>query len=1831
MEKYNMEMETNSVTIPGKIMDRIKKNSVVLEFGCAYGRMTRYMKEELQCQVYIVEVDSQAYAHAIQFAVDGFCGNIESEEWVSRFQSLKFDYILFADVLEHLKNPDRILGLVKTLLKDKGEVIISLPNIAHFDILANLYLNRFQYTKIGLLDDTHIHFWGREDLDRFSSNAGYQIVDLDGVYVPPYSTEQRVKKELISEELEKALQKKELNDLYQFFLVLKKSEETSDDEIIDADKLRYFYSYETAAFYFDFGQGYTEEQSIRLRPDRKRGSDEIFFYLQQIPEGCKKVRFDPVYDNFAVISNLKIVGNNGSYQANPLNGVVINGEIVFANTTPHLEIELREQTQWLRFSARIESTRDTHWIELLTELQKVPVKNNEILAMKETVKQCETTVQSQLKELQNKNTELQSQAEALRNKDAELHSQAEALRNKDKELQTQATELKNISTEVACYKQELSKLKEVEEKNKYLQAELDSCQQNIESLNRAIELGKHLGKQFHLLGSHIYMSQSCETIEEFSQLSQEILRVYDAQKIEIDKLSADLYNMTQYARHVEELYHQLAYQYNAVLGSRCWRMTAPLRHTIDFMKAKLKLHLFYKTLWYLKHHGLKETVIKIHRYLHKDTTVPQLKLPSKIESFSELVAQFEKEEKQGTVTVYLPKCLKGYDSNIGKKVLLVSHEMNLTGAPIAIYYFAQVLKENGYCPVMLSPNDGKLTKTIVGSGIPVIISPVALKTNFITPFAQLFQLIILNTIVTAPVLNQIDGMNIPVFWWIHEAQASYTPEHLAAMPPILPNGVSVYTVGGYAKKILEKFRQEYAIKQMLYYIPDRVTSDKVAYVLPDSAKGKTVFCHIGMLEERKGQNIFVAAILQLPEQVRNNSYFVFVGRQCFPPCYDCIIDLQKKYPDHVSYIEEIDVNELHTLYQRIDCLVCSSLDDPMPIVVTEALQFSKPVICSEHTGSAELLIKEQCGFVYRHNDPKELADYLAYVVQHSSEMGSMKQAARLTYEKYFSKKVFKQNVLSAVEKSISDGNDKELGAVTANSLSMKSLVNDFDEHCVQGDCIYQREILLDYDKRPEKKRVLLLTHECSLTGAPIALQNLAESLRQNDVQVLMVSPFDGPISKEFEKCELPTLIYQNIYGDNFLCQQAEKFDLIVLSTVVAYRAVIQLKNSRVPVLWWIHDSRASYEIGGFGTCLPQEIPHNVNVCCGGEYARKQLLAFYPHYQADILYYVSPDQKDKAKDFPVYQMDIKKDAIVFTIIGQQDTRKGHDIFAQAISLLTDEERERAQFFFIGSHLDEEIQKAVDNVCGLYPDRVRYIPQVNRQELFSVYQQTDCIVCSSRDDPMPVFVTEALMMEKVVICSKNTGWSPILEQEDCGLVYYEDDPQKLAEKMRYVLSHYSELQPMQKRGREVYLKYFSEQAFAQQTQKLLASMVRQKQENEFCGTVSVIIPTYNAGIQFETLLQRLQIQKGIRKIEIVIIDSGSTDMTEELSKQYGVRFIPIPHEKFTHSYARNKGAGEATGDILLFMTQDALPVDEFWMYHLAEPILAGEAVAVSCIEQCPEGTDLYYRVSSWNHAKYQGVLENSKIAALSENDSIDDLRVKASLNDVTSMIRADIFSRFLYRFGYAEDLDMGLRLLKAGYKIGLLNTTASVHGHNRPAGYYLKRGFVEAKSLGKICELWKVPVENSESIARRIVYSDTLVDIAVCKTRMMSGDSVPLQQFCTTFLQNLAETINTYNGTAMDEMNSSKDSLLKWCINVLHPWSQKEDSKQANLAYHIAYYLEHILQLYMVKNGELIVNHEQQEHIYSCMEKQFCLVAGSLLAGVEETSPIYQEIQNLAVGV
>ena len=89
------------------------------------------------------------------------------------------------------------------------------------------------------------------------------------------------------------------------------------------------------------------------------------------------------------------------------------------------------------------------------------------------------------------------------------------------------------------------------------------------------------------------------------------------------------------------------------------------------------------------------------------------------------------------------------------------------------------------------------------------------------------------------------------------------------------------------------------------------------------------------------------------------------------------------------------------------------------------------------------------------------------------------------------------------------------------------------------------------------------------------------------------------------------------------------------------------------------------------------------------------------------------------------------------------------------------------------------------------------------------------------------------------------------------------------------------------------------------------------------ISVIIPTYNAQHYFPKLLEKLKAQTV--EFELLIIDSSSSDKTIEIAQKYTDRIITIPQSEFDHGGTRTKAAKIASGEIVVFLTQDALPVD------------------------------------------------------------------------------------------------------------------------------------------------------------------------------------------------------------------------------------------------------------------------------------------------------------------
>ncbi len=234
----------------------------------------------------------------------------------------------------------------------------------------------------------------------------------------------------------------------------------------------------------------------------------------------------------------------------------------------------------------------------------------------------------------------------------------------------------------------------------------------------------------------------------------------------------------------------------------------------------------------------------------------------------------------------------------------------------------------------------------------------------------------------------------------------------------------------------------------------------------------------------------------------------------------------------------------------------------------------------------------------------------------------------------------------------------------------------------------------------------------------------------------------------------------------------------------------------------------------------------------------------------------------------------------------------------------------------------------------------------------------------------------------------------------------------------------------------------------------------------SNISVIIPTKNAGNEFHELLISLHKQIGIKKMEIIIVDSGSSDDTVKTAEKYKAKVIKIPEKEFSHSYTRNLGAENAGCDYLLFMTQDAFPTSEFWVYRLLNVIKTFNVTAVSCMEEMKSDAELFYRVINWSHMQFLKLDFGDRILFKPPVINHLTLRKNGQLSDIACLIKKSVFMKYKFRYNYAEDLDLGIRLIKDGYKLALLSSVKVIHSHNRPAFYYLKRSYVETRSLSKI---------------------------------------------------------------------------------------------------------------------------------------------------------------------
>ncbi|NII24095.1 glycosyltransferase family 2 protein [Pseudoflavitalea sp. X16] len=223
------------------------------------------------------------------------------------------------------------------------------------------------------------------------------------------------------------------------------------------------------------------------------------------------------------------------------------------------------------------------------------------------------------------------------------------------------------------------------------------------------------------------------------------------------------------------------------------------------------------------------------------------------------------------------------------------------------------------------------------------------------------------------------------------------------------------------------------------------------------------------------------------------------------------------------------------------------------------------------------------------------------------------------------------------------------------------------------------------------------------------------------------------------------------------------------------------------------------------------------------------------------------------------------------------------------------------------------------------------------------------------------------------------------------------------------------------------------------------------------VSVVVPVKNGDYWLAKTLKGILSQKIEKLFEVIVIDSGSTDLSLEIIHQFPVRLIQIAPEKFNHGTTRNLGAQEAVGEFVLMTVQDAQPLDEYWMQRLLDGF-DEECVAAVCGQQIvPHDIDKnpveWFRPTSLpSIIKYKFTTQEFEKLSPSVKRQI------CGWDDVTAMYRKTALMETPFReVMFAEDALWAKDALLKGYTI-VYNQHARVHHyHLEDPKYTVKRLF------------------------------------------------------------------------------------------------------------------------------------------------------------------------------
>jgi GT2 family glycosyltransferase/2-polyprenyl-3-methyl-5-hydroxy-6-metoxy-1,4-benzoquinol methylase/glycosyltransferase involved in cell wall biosynthesis len=178
---YSREITSDERTSLSVLVSLIQRGSTVLDLGTGSGALGKYLQESLGCTVdgltYNEAEADVARPHYRRVEV----ANLENCVLADIFPGERYDYVVCADVLEHLSRPERIVEACRSILTPTGQLLISVPNAGYSGLIGELLQGDFAYREEGLLDRTHLRFFTRRSLARFLGELNWSLDVFDTI------------------------------------------------------------------------------------------------------------------------------------------------------------------------------------------------------------------------------------------------------------------------------------------------------------------------------------------------------------------------------------------------------------------------------------------------------------------------------------------------------------------------------------------------------------------------------------------------------------------------------------------------------------------------------------------------------------------------------------------------------------------------------------------------------------------------------------------------------------------------------------------------------------------------------------------------------------------------------------------------------------------------------------------------------------------------------------------------------------------------------------------------------------------------------------------------------------------------------------------------------------------------------------------------------------------------------------------------------------------------------------------------------------------------------------------------------------------------------------------------------------------------------------------------------------------------------------------------------------------------------------------------------------------------------------------------------------------